>query len=563
MACESSDGGSGGGATNVAQRLSDSVAFRLGQLIPEGLPEPTDDVVDLVELGPATLLTPGGTELLAFEVDDPEGRGVAATLLQFGDEDSHLRGEVEESGGSTTTVVENVLEVDADLCEGLCDGVLSIAAKLAVELQGGKISVPQALEIALDCRGRGTEGACPPPEGSNPSEPALICDDVTNGGAALTSDDQLDAYFDALRTLALYSKEADSTAQDALDEITDALGSDAESDGIPSALEARIAEATEAGLLVLIGDPGCAVRAARVSHTLRVCDHEVTAEQASMQCSGLCEPGIDRNACADAASTGCRGVTQEGACEGTCIGACQVALAEPRICQGTCIGTCEGECAGEQGGECAGPCTGTCDGECREPISGDLCDGVCTGFCEQETAASSDDPLPSCDSPLRAFCGPAEDDTLVCRGDCFGDAELSSGDPICQASALAIGDLSARCDAPIVQIYFAYNTAAEASTQQDFSTLINTVNDPVTTLLVLLDRIDLLASAASELLTAAEGPVADRIAQHLDELPAESADCAESVVDSAAPWLQDQVDLLQSRRDEILAIAAVLDTTGL
>lgn len=547
----------------VSSRLSESVQFRLGSVIGDGLPAATDDAVSLVELGPATLIQPGGSELLAFEVTDPDGRTITATLLQFENEDSHLRGEVEEGGGSSTSVISNQLDIDEDLCTGLCDGVLSVNAQVAIELADGAISPAVAIEIAIDCRGKGTEGVCPIGPGGDGDAPFLVCDDVTNGGAALTSDPQLDAYFDALRTLALYSEQTEEAARGALDDIETALGDDAQ-DGIPNALEARIAEATEAGLLVLIGDPGCGIRAPRVQHTLRVCDGELSSELASMMCAGLCEPGIDRNACLDAEATGCRGVTENGACAGTCIGACEVELAEPRACLGTCVGTCDGTCAGEEGGaSCDGPCTGMCDGKCREPISDEACDGLCTGMCNETTVASSEDPLPACTVPLNAFCSSASEETLICRGDCFGAATVAAGAPICQASALAMGALSARCDSPVVQVYYAFSATAEPDAQLAFSTLIDDVNDPITSLLVLLDRIDLLETAATELL-GAEAAATDRLASVLaDELDEESLDCAQEVVGASTPWLQDQVDLLQGLRTEILAIADVLDTTGL
>jgi hypothetical protein len=211
---------------------------------------------------------------------------------------------------------------------------------------------------------------------------------------------------------------------------------------------------------------------------------------------------------------------------------------------------------------CEGPCTGLCDGECVEPI-GEACDGLCTGFCDQSTEPTSGDPLPACTAPLQAYCSSAEGGSLACRGDCFGTVSVEEGAPICQASALAIGHLSARCDAPVVQVYFAFNPDAEASEQLEFATLVDDISDPVTNLLVLLDRIDLLEAAASELLGVASGPVADRIAAQLEGVEAESLECAQDVVDTTTPWLSDQIDLLRGLRDEILAIAAVLDTTGL
>lgn len=547
---------------SVSSRLTESVVFLLGMKVPGDLPEATDEAVTLVELGPATLLSPGGSELLAFEVTDPDGREVVATLLQFEGEDDHLRGEVEEGGGSSG-VISSQLEVEDDLCVGLCDGVLSVEATVALELVGGVISHHLGVEIAVDCRGKGTEGICPVESGSDDA-PFLVCDDVTTGGAALTSDHQLDAYFDALRTLSIYSEQTEEAAQEALGDIRTALGDDAQ-DGIPDGLKLRIDEATEAGLLVLIGDPGCGVRAPRVQHTLRVCDRELDSEESSMACSGLCEPGIDRNACAEAETTGCRGVIAEGgACDGTCIGACQVVLAEPRACVGTCIGSCDGTCVGsDDPANCEGPCTGMCDGECREPISEEVCDGVCTGMCSESTEATADDPLPACVLPLSGFCTSAAEQSLICRGDCFGAATVSSGAPICQASALAMGALSARCDAPIVQVYFAFNTMVDSDTQQSFSTLVDQVNDPLTTLLVLLDRIDLLETAATELL-GAEGAVTERLASELqDDLDEESLECAQGITSQSTPWLQGQIDLLQGLRAEILAIAEVLDTTGL
>ncbi len=537
---------------SLGDRLSDRVSLKIGMLIESGLPDPTDGSVSLVDLGPAVILQPESVELLGFEVSDPEDRDVVATLLQFEGASSHIRAEIEEQGN----LIENELNATGELCDGLCDGVLTVTARIAVELEDGAISEPTDVDLAIDCRGNDDQAACEGADGdANPTE--LVCGDVTRGETALTGDAELDAYFDALRMLASFAEQSGDDARNEIGRLVNALeaSSDSAAD-IASALQDSFAQNTDGGVMVLWGDAGCGVRAPRTLHTLRACDPEGTSEQApTMACSGVCEQATE---CESDAITGCRGFLDNASCAGECVGACQAALAEPVACAGTCIGVCDGECPGETDGQCAGPCAGVCDGECRS-LHGGACDGTCTGLCDERFI---DGEPSACDAMLRGYCDSSEAGRgLLCTGDCYGTPSLSEGTAICQASAIAEGQLAAECQSPIVQLAFGFASDATATQQEDFAQLIGVINAPITSLLGTLAQLDQIEAAAAGLLTAAEGPVAERLQDDgAGALSDEAQQCADDTRETATGWLSDQVTDLAALRADILEITGTLTT---
>ncbi len=537
-------------ARSLEELLSDRVRLKIGMLLDEALPAPSDGNVNLIELGPVSLLEPGGVEILAFEVEDPDDREVVATLLQFGDSESHLRGPAEAIDG----VVANELETDDTLCEGLCAGVITAHVSVAVELEDGVISPAIEMEIAIDCRDEGDEDACDDEDVSDAVEDELVCKDVTLGAPALTGDAQLDAYFDAVRTLATVSALTQDDATDAQAELSEALESGG-GDEIAQALQARIDAATDGGLVVVLGERGCGVRGPRVLHALRTCDPTDTANVVDVECSGVCEGGI---ACLFADGPACRGVVQDEGCDGTCTGACQAALQTPSVCEGTCFGECDGECAMMDGGQCAGPCAGLCDGECRALSAGE-CDGSCTGLCDAQVPPEED---VSCEAPLELYCD-SGGDALACSGDCFGDVDLEHDGELCKASAIAAGRAAARCEAPIVQLLFAFAPDLADGDQARFAALVDDIDEPIATLLALLARVELLLEAGMDLQDAVDGPLQARIAAVEGELEPSASACAESTQESVAEWIGDEIEALQALRDAILALQATLTPSTL
>jgi hypothetical protein len=167
--------------------------------------------------------------------------------------------------------------------------------------------------------------------------------------------------------------------------------------------------------------------------------------------------------------------------------------------------------------------------------------------------ALTDDAISDCSAPMQPYCSNDAGDSLICPEDCFGEPSLATGSDICQASATAVGRLAARCEAPVLQPSFAFNTEASSAEQASFSELVVALNEPLTTLFALLVRIDLLETANAELLS-----VAADARSSAGDLGGESQVCAEATVSLASPWLADQGDALQEVRDEILAVTSVL-----
>lgn len=530
---------------SLNELLNDRVRLKLGMLIDESLPAASDGTVNLIELGPVSLLEPGGVEILALEVEDPEEREVVATLLQFGTSASHLRAPAE----ANDNIVSNELETTDTLCDGLCASVITAHANVAVELEDGEISAAVEIEITIDCREHGDPEQCDEEHSSGPVEDELICNDVTGGAAALTGDEQIDAYFDAVRTLALVSELTQDDALDAQADLRDALALEGEGD-VVDALQDRIDGATDGGLVVVLGERGCGVRGPRVLHALRTCDPQGTADVLDMECSGVCEGGL---ACLFADSPGCRGVVQDESCDGTCTGACQAELETPGACNGTCFGTCDGECATPDGDECAGPCAGNCDGECRG-LSDAVCSGSCTGLCDALVPGDED---VSCEAPLELYCATGTD-SLACSADCFGDVDLEHDGELCKASAIATGRAAARCEAPIVQLLFAYAPELSGADQESFSELVGEIDAPIATLLALLSRVELLIEAGMDLQAVGGEPLDERIVEVEEELEPSAIACAKTTQDGVDAWITGEIEVLEALRADIIALYATL-----
>ncbi len=551
VGCSHSDTNNAGDV--LASSLTSAVTFTHGVLLNDPLPETTDPRATLLPLGPTVVMQPSQGSLMAIEVDDPDQREVAATLIQFEGEGSHTRVPDDQSSMSPG-VVENDFIVAKNLCKGLCNAIFTVHVQEKVELADGKISDGTTRDVVVDCRKSGDPASCPP-KGSNASGRGVqsLCGDVTMGEIALSGDHPLDAYLDAVRQLSKVAGSADTKIKSALSAIATNLKIDPQSSAadIASALTARIDQDTEGGLTLLLGQPGCATRLEQVSLALRVCDPTLMSLGA-MQCEGTCVPTSDTAVCAGAPSSGCRGVLDGAQCDGSCVGACESTLAMPAVCDGTCIGSCDGPCPDDGTGGCAGPCTGNCTGKCRTVNSGS-CDGDCTGLCDVMQMGE-----PSCDAPLAGYCDSGMDSGLACPGDCFGGASVDQGLDVCRVSALSLAASYPRCEAPLVQLSFAFKSGLDSAEQADFATFVRQVNVPLVKLYDALGRIGLLSAEAMALSSEGQGAIADELSTKLASAPEDSGlGCANRRLPETSSWLDDEQTLLMSSQaDAVLVLSA-------
>jgi hypothetical protein len=552
LGCKSSGKPATGSA--VSAGLTRDLDFPRARLISDPLPDTTDPRATLMAIGPTPVVGPGEGSIMALELDDPDERDASATLIQFEGEGSHVRVPDDKSQGG---VIENDFVSAKTLCQGRCNAIFSIRVEEKVELSDGKITAGTTREIVIDCRKQGDMKACPGKgQDAGTSGGVLsLCGDVTAGQIALSGDHALDAYLDAVRQLSKITTGIDEQLKTALSNLAKKLGLAADSSAadIEGALAARIAQDTQAGLSVRLGQQGCGLRREQTALALHVCDPGGGATLDAIDCSGACEPGPQTGACVSAPSGGCRGLLETGACSGTCTGACEVALSEPAACDGTCVGSCDGPCPDDGSGGCAGPCTGMCTGKCRT-LSSNGCAGSCTGLCDLAQSGE-----PSCIPPLRAYCRSAMDAKLGCPGDCFGKASLSQGAAACQPSALAIAQSFPRCEAPLVQLSFAFKPEVAAGEQTAFAKLVHDLNPPLVELYAVLNRLALLGDESAALATAVDGVIKDDLATKLAASPEDSGlGCANRRIPETKTWLMSEKQKLSDVQGSAMSVLSAL-----
>jgi hypothetical protein len=546
-----------GSKGSVASSLTKGIDFEGATLFDAPMPATTDNSVSLMPLGPTPVLHPGIGGIMALEVDDPSDRDVVATLMQFGGDDSHIR--VPVTDNQTGDVVENQYDLDAKLCTVLCDAIFTITIRQKVEFKGGKISKAAARKVVLDCRKTGDHDACggAPGPGADIEVDEQLCGDVTAGEIALSGDVVLDTHLDAVRQLQLIGGAIDTQVTTALSSMAGSLGlpDDSSAEDIANALSMRLMQETQSGLTLLQGDQGCAVRLAQVGYALLACDPDGVASLKTIDCTGVCEPqGDDVSVCADAETSGCRGMLEEDECTGICLGACQIELASAGPCAGTCIGSCAGTCPDDGKGGCSGPCDGDCTGTCRQ-TSTSSCDGACTGVC---SSSASGEPM--CEAPLASYCSSASDAALACPGDCFGEAALQMGAAKCRASALAIGRILPRCTPPLVQLSFGFGAMLDGDAQAALATLVQKLNGPLAKLSDAAGRLALLSAAAADLQEASQGDIADQLDMQLDANPKDKGIvCAKKQLAAAGTWLDGEAGTLAALQAQIDLIFAVVN----
>jgi len=533
-----------------AARIAAAISFRDAEIVQGELPAATDSRVTILPLEPTVVLQPGATTIMALEVNDPDQREVRATLMQLDDEDKHYR--TPQQGGGAALI--NQLDLEAELCEGRCDTAFVVVLHEAVELADGKISRSSTRQLIVDCRELGDADDCAEGEKDNNALDKLLCGDVTKGESVHSGDAIIDSQLDAVRLLSDAMGKRGQAVEMATQSIAEALDlpDGSEAGAVGTMLAARVGDQTEAGLMLRLGDLGCAIKLLRVSHALRTCDPIGGGELGSVECSGVCEPAAE-DGCQNASAQGCRGIVVDESCDGMCAGACEIELDSPAVCAGTCDGSCDGACLDDGSGGCAGPCAGLCTGTCRALNNG-VCAGMCTGLCD---APSEDEP--ACDAPLHAYCTAETPAAVRCNGDCVGQAAVGSGEPLCQTNALAIGRITPRCEAPLIQLAFGFAQGLPAAQQSALAEAVDALNAPIASLITEGNRLDLLASATADLIAAAEGEVQDRLDSEFEDMPKDAGlICAEARLPESNSWLEEQMTLIAGLRDNVADLLAPL-----
>lgn len=536
-----------------ARAIAAAISVRDADVVQGSLPKTTDSRVTILPLEPTLVSEPGDATIMQLEVTDPEARPVRATLMQIEDEDKHYR--TPQEGGGTAT--RSQLELEKDLCENRCDTAFIVLLHEAVELEDGTISRHNTRQLVIDCRALGDPDACEPGEKDNAALEKLLCGDVTKGQSVHSGDSIIDSQLDAVRQLSdTIGKRAQAVAM-ATGSVAKELELDEDSSPstIGTMLAARISDQTESGLMLRLGDRGCAIKLLRVGHALRACDPIGGGEIGGVQCEGVCEPAAE-GGCQNASAQGCRGILVDADCDGLCAGACEIDYDTPAVCEGTCNGTCDGECLDDGSGGCAGPCTGLCMGTCRV-LNDAECAGLCTGLCD----APSDDE-PACDAPLHAYCSAAMTEEVGCNGDCFGNAGLDSGEQVCQTNALAIGRIVPRCEPPLIQLAFGFASGLSSEQQSALAEAVDGLNAPLAALVTERNRLELLASATMDLIASAQGDVQGRLESGLDESPDDPGlVCAMARLPESTEWLEQQMTIIEGLRgdvDDLLAPLTVI-----
>lgn len=532
----------------VSSQLTQSLDFPKGMVIDGNIPtKPAAPDATILPLGGNPTAKPNGAGIMALGVEDEEGRTPAATLMQFGDDDSHVRVPVPEGSGGT---IENSFQVGPDLCEGLCNTLYAITVYVAVEFTSGEVSPISEQTLIVDCTEDGDPAACGVegnPDGGIVE--GLTCGSLADGELVLTNIASLDRYFDAVGQVPRSAEHTSELLRDALAGVAMALGlpADSDADAIKTALQASIADNTQAGLAATVGVRGCGVPSTPVVSTLESCDSSSDALTA-MKCLGACRPNASDDDCPAGATASCQGLLEDDDCGGTCIGSCTATLDMPAACGGTCSGMCSGMCPDDGMGGCEGPCTGACTGECRS-LSTNSCDGTCTGLCRDTTDAA-------CADPLRRFCT-ADPDPTNCDGVCFGSASIPATTNACELSATALGALFPVCDLPLVQLSFAFSSGLDESAQTDFATTSTALTSAVSALLDALARAEMIATAGGKLQDAATGVEKDELDAALDDM-ADGTDpaCAESAMEDVDGII---TDALAALNDDTQAAQAVLE----
>jgi hypothetical protein len=150
-------------ARAAAEALARAMHFVGGELRDGAMELASEDRVEVL-LAAEQVMTPGRAGIMALGVDNPiaDDEPARATLMQFGEVDQHVRVPTDESvDGEGDLNFE--FELDDDVCEDLCAGLIEVPITIALELEGGDVSKHLKTQLTIDCREEGS-GSC---EGSS------------------------------------------------------------------------------------------------------------------------------------------------------------------------------------------------------------------------------------------------------------------------------------------------------------------------------------------------------------------------------------------------------------
>jgi hypothetical protein len=188
------EGGGGGGGQDIAKvsmALTGGVDFENGSVVAALLPDPTNDTVELDQSATTLSLEPGGSEILPLEITNPEAADtqVEAVLLQFEESDGHIHVTVEGSEQENETI-ELPFTIDDGICDALCNEVVQLKLKQAVQMTDGTISEHLERTLELDCSDDGDPDQCeseePDPEQPGGSDEPDAGSGSGSSGASVT-----------------------------------------------------------------------------------------------------------------------------------------------------------------------------------------------------------------------------------------------------------------------------------------------------------------------------------------------------------------------------------------
>jgi sugar lactone lactonase YvrE len=178
LGCGGGNKGSGISASKVAgttaQALTDGLSFSGGIVKTGGIPDASNESVTL-DPGSSTLaLEPSGSLLMPLDINNPEEDTdpVAATLLQFGDDNNHVEiprknSEAKNPDGSPLAAsaaglvhLEVQIAVGSSICRDLCQGKLELKMLMAALLASGAVGKHATRDVELDCGLSGNPDKC-------------------------------------------------------------------------------------------------------------------------------------------------------------------------------------------------------------------------------------------------------------------------------------------------------------------------------------------------------------------------------------------------------------------
>jgi len=151
-------------AGSVATALTDAVQFEGGTVIDGAIPATTDEDVTVAPLDETVIMSPGSSNIMAIEIENPEGDAdpVIATLVQFRGESRHIEVQARDqtAEAQTRVRVDNAFEVESDVCDQLCNETFFVTVTEVALLESGAVGASATRTIELDCNDAGDADLC-------------------------------------------------------------------------------------------------------------------------------------------------------------------------------------------------------------------------------------------------------------------------------------------------------------------------------------------------------------------------------------------------------------------